>query len=130
MLTPHCKIAFLFEALRGFCFCLPGFRRPSLQQGNLLLGGDCVPIDPPARRELARRILRFDRSLAEQLAHRMRDIGEPRRTGALVEHGLDAELPGPGRDIGMVDCTQLLDPPGQPVEIDGADDARCRSARC
>ena len=121
LLMPHLEIAFLFQALRRLCFCLPGFRRPGLQQGNLLLGGDHVPVDAPARCELPRRILRFDRPLAEQLAHRMRDLGEPRRTGALVEHGLDAKLPGPGRDIGMVDRTQLLDPPGQPVEIDGAD---------
>ena len=121
LLVPHREIAFLFQALRRLCFCLPGFSRPSLQQGNLLLGGDRIPVDAPARRELARRLLRFDRPLAEQLAHRMRDIGEPRRTGALVEHGLDAEPAGPGRDVGMVDRTQLLDPPGQPIEIDGAD---------
>jgi hypothetical protein len=44
-----------------------------------------------------------------------------RRSGALVKHGLNAELPGPGRDIGMVDGTQLLDPPSQPVEIEAAD---------
>ena len=53
LLAPHREIAFLFEALRRLCFCLPGFSRPGLQQGNLLLGGDRVPIDalaPPRTR--------------------------------------------------------------------------------
>ena len=121
LLAPYREIAFLFDALRGFCFCLPGFRRAGLQQRNLLLRRNGIPIDTLTQREVARRLLASIVSLAEQLAHRVRDIGEPRGTGALVEHGLDAELAGPGRDIGMVDGTQLLDPPGQPVEIDGAD---------
>ncbi len=51
----------------------------------------------------------------------MRDIGEPRRTGALIEYSLDAKLATPGRDVGVVDRTQLLDPPSQPVKIDGTD---------
>src|ERR1700730_10752117 len=50
----------------------------------------------------------------------MRDIGEPCRARAFVEHGLDAALPGPGRDVGMVDRAQFFHPPGQPVEIKGA----------
>jgi hypothetical protein len=95
LLMPYREIAFRFQALRRPFFCLPGFRRPSLQQGNLLLGGYRVPIDPPAQRELAGRLLRFDRPLAEQLAHRMRDGGEPCGTRALVEHGLDAERRAP-----------------------------------
>jgi hypothetical protein len=65
LLMPHRKIAFPFQAFRRLLFCLAGFRRPSLQQGDLLLGGDRVPIDPLARSELAGRILRFDRPLAE-----------------------------------------------------------------
>ena len=121
LLMPHRKIAFRFQAFCRLCFCLPGFGRPGLQQGNLLLGGDRIPVDAPLCREVARRLLRFDRPLAEQHAHRMRDSGKPRRTGAPVEHGLDAEPAGPGRDVGMIDRTQLLDPPGEPVEIDGAD---------
>ena len=38
----------------------------------------------------------------------MRDSREPCGTRAFVEHGLDAELAGPCRDIGMVYRTQLL----------------------
>jgi hypothetical protein len=121
LLVPHYEIAFLFQPLRCLLFSLPGFRRPSLQQGNLLVSGDRIPVDTPTSREIARRILRFYRPLAEQFAYRTRDIGEPRRTGALIEHGLDAKLASPGRDVRVVDRTQLLDPPGQPVEIDGTD---------
>jgi hypothetical protein len=115
LLAPHYEIAFLFQPLRCLFFCLPGFSRPSLQQGNLLVSGDRIPVDTPARREIARRILCFGRPLAEQFAYRMRDIGEPRRTRALIEHSLDAKLASPGRDVGVVDRT-----------VDGP---RCRSTR-
>ena len=45
LLTPHQEITFLFQPLRRLGFCLPGFRCPSLQQGNLLVGGDGIPVD-------------------------------------------------------------------------------------
>ena len=121
LLAPHGKIAFRFQTLRRLCFRLPGFRRSRLQQGNLLLGADGVPVDAPLCCKVVRSRLRFDRPLAEQRAHRMRDSGKACGTSAFVEHGLDAELAGPGRNVGMVDRTQLLDPPGEPVEIDSAD---------
>ena len=64
LLAPHREIAFLFDA--GRClFGLSRSRRAGLQERDLLLAGNGVPIDAIAGGEFARRLLGFRVPFAE-----------------------------------------------------------------
>ena len=64
MLAPHREIAFLRDA-NCRLFGLARFCGTGLQQRDLLLGGDGIPIDTLAGGEVARGILRLRGALAE-----------------------------------------------------------------
>ena len=122
LLAPHREIAFLLDADRRL-FGLARSCGAGLQQRDLLLGGNGIPIDALAGGEVARGILGLPVRLLNNVPHGMRDIGQARGTCAFIEHGFDAETPRLLGDIRLIDGTQFFDPAGQAIEVDRANPA-------
>ncbi|UZO94914.1 Hypothetical protein RMP42_05934 (plasmid) [Roseomonas mucosa] len=82
-----------------------------------------VPVQPGLPREVPRRLRAVPRALAERLAHPLRDGHQARRAGDRVQRHLRAVPAQVVRQERLIHRTELVHPPGQPLQVQPAHSA-------